>query len=60
MIIHAYQIMSGDTIITPTYTDGRAVSDVWISEDGTVRVVYDNGKHEWFENKALVARKNHD
>lgn len=60
MLISAYMIQPGDILITSVYTEGRAVKDVWINEDGTVRVVYDNDKFEWFENKALVVRRNID
>lgn len=60
MLISAYMIRQGDVLITAVHTEGRKVKDVWITEDGTVRVVYDNDKFEWFENKALVVRRNAD
>lgn len=60
MLISAYMIRPGDVLITAVHTNGRIVKDVWITEDGTVRVVYDNDKFEWFENKALVVRRNDD
>lgn len=60
MLISAYMIRQGDVLITAVHTEGRTVKDVWITEDGTVRVVYDNDKFEWFENKALVVRRNAD
>lgn len=60
MLISAYMIRPGDVLITAVHTEGRTVKDVWITEDGTVRVVYDNDKFEWFENSALIARRNYD
>ena len=60
MLISAYMIRPGDVIVTPVHTDGRVVKDVWVTEDGTIRVVYDNDKFEWFENKVLVVRRNPD
>lgn len=60
MLISAYMIRPGDVLITAVHTEGRTVKDVWITEDGTVRVVYDNDKFEWFDNKALVVRRNSD
>lgn len=60
MLISAYMIQPGDVLITAVHTDGRTVKDVWINEDGAVRVVYDSDKFEWFENKALVVRRNKD
>lgn len=60
MLISAYMIRQGDVLITAVHTEGRTVKDVWINEDGTVRVVYDNDKFEWFDNKALVVRRNAD
>lgn len=60
MLISAYMIQPGDVLVTSVHTDGRVVKDVWITEDGTVRVVYENDKFEWFDNKALVVRRNKD
>ena len=60
MLIFAYQVNIGDVLVTPTHTDGRTVKDVWITEDGTIRVVYDNDKFEWFDNKAIIVRRNED
>ena len=60
MLISAYMIRPGDVLITAVHTEGRKVKDVWITEDGTVRVVYDNDKFEWFDNQAIVVRRNED
>ena len=60
MLISAYMIRPGDVLITSVHTEGRVVKDVFISEDGTVRVIYDTDKFEWFDNKALVVRRNNN
>lgn len=60
MLISAYMIQPGDVLVTQVHTNGRVVKDVWVTEDGTVRVVYDNDKFEWFDNQAIVVRRNED
>ena len=60
MLISAYMIQPGDVLVTSVHTNGRVVKDVWVTEDGTVRVVYDNDKFEWFDNQAIVVRRNED
>lgn len=60
MLIEAHNIRFGDVLITSVHTDGAKVKEVWTNDDGTIRVVYDSDKFEWFDSKALVVRRNDD
>ena len=60
MLIEAHKIRYGDVLITSVHTDGAKVKEIWRNDDSSIRVVYDSGKFEWFDSKALVVRRNED
>jgi hypothetical protein len=57
MLIQASNISPGDTIVTSVYQEGCQVSQVYLLEDGSVRVEYETGKLEWLGSNQIVVRK---
>ena len=57
MLIQASNISPGDVVITPVYQDGEKVSQVYLLEDGSVRIEYETGKLEWLSSKQVVVRR---
>lgn len=57
MLIHAYMINEGDTLVTDTWQDGCKVAEVEVYEDDSVRVKYVTGSMEWFSKYQLVVKR---
>lgn len=57
MLIKAANVSPGDLIATPAHKNGEKVSDVFLFEDGSVRLKYGNGDIEWLSSNQTIMRK---
>lgn len=57
MLIHAYMIKEGDTLVTETWQHGCEVAEVEVFEDDAVKVKYITGSLEWFTKNQLVVKR---